>query len=97
MLQEIRSDLVIQQQDDDAKHVRDEQECADAITEFDRRINVAQQVIADAQAAIAMLENEIDQLQKEIANKQIQLEILTRRESDLRAARERDAIAFDKR
>jgi predicted nucleic acid-binding Zn-ribbon protein len=97
MLEEIRSDLTLQQKNDDQVHAERETECADEINEYNRRINTATIQRDDAESEITNIQSEISRLKADIANKKAQIDILNVREVDLREARELDAAEFENR
>jgi chromosome segregation ATPase len=74
LLGELKSDLLHQQQEDDELHTRREQECSEAIAEYDRRIAVASEEIRQATERIGQLTNRISELEVSIADYEHQIE-----------------------
>lgn len=69
MLQSLRENLILQQQEADMKHAADEVDCETEIAGYNRRIDFASNEITEAQTEINQLTNQVNQLTAEIENK----------------------------
>ena len=76
MLQDLRENLVLQQQDAELVHVAQEADCEAEIAGYNRRIDFASNEITEATIDINRLTGDIDLLETDIANKIVQLNIL---------------------
>jgi peptidoglycan hydrolase CwlO-like protein len=94
MLAEIRTNLILQQQESDSLHVAQEQECADTIAQLEATINTCQAAADDAAEQIGVLKSEIKAWGIKITQMNNQLDILSARQSQLALAREQDHAAF---
>jgi cysteinyl-tRNA synthetase len=94
MLQSLRENLVLQQQEADMKHAADEVDCQTEIAGYNRRIDFASNEIEEATTEINGLTNQVSQLTAEIENKANQLRILDEQEQILRDTREQEAADF---
>lgn len=89
--------MVVQQSESDNLHSVQEAQCETEITEYNRRIDVSTSTISSAESEIATLKAEIAAIEGDIRNKVIQLDLLDRREVDLKDSRARDADDFVRR
>lgn len=76
MLQDLRENLLLQQQESDMKHAADEVDCQAEIAGYNRRIDYASNEISEATSEITSLSGQVQSLTSEIENIQVQLEIL---------------------
>ncbi|CAD8043380.1 unnamed protein product [Paramecium primaurelia] len=97
MLQELRENLLLQQQQAELKHAADEADCAAEIAGYNRRIDYASNEISESTTEITALSAQVQQLESEIENIQVQLGILNDQEETLRTQRAKDAEAFAQR
>ncbi|KAM3138477.1 hypothetical protein pb186bvf_009391 [Paramecium bursaria] len=97
MLQDLRENLVLQQQDADIKHAQDEVDCSSEIAGYNRRIDYASNEISEATQEITSLTGQVAALESEIENINVQLEILNEQEEELRTQRAKDAASFASR
>ncbi|KAM3142659.1 hypothetical protein pb186bvf_005318 [Paramecium bursaria] len=94
MLQDLRENLILQQQDAELVHVAQEADCEAEIYGYNRRIDFASNEITEASNDIQRFSAEIDLLTTEIENKVSQLNILNEQEENLRVQRADDNEAF---
>jgi len=94
MLQQLRENLVLNQQEADQKHAQDEVDCETEIYQYNRRIDYASNEISESTQEITTLSTKVEQLEADIENKQVQLDILNEQEADLRQQRADDAEHF---
>ncbi|CAD8111892.1 unnamed protein product [Paramecium primaurelia] len=97
MLQDLRENLVLQQQDAELVHVAQEADCEAEIYGYNRRIEFASNEITEATMDINKYTSEIELLQQEIENQVIQLRILNEQEEQLREQRAEDHAAYQER
>jgi len=97
MLQDLRENLIMQQQDADIQHAADEAECEAEITGYNRRIDFASNEITESSNEIQSLTNQVTQLESTIENATVQLDILNEQEQVLRDTRANDHAAFEER
>ncbi|CAD8112275.1 unnamed protein product [Paramecium sonneborni] len=97
MLQDLRENLVLQQQNAELVHVAQEADCEAEIYGYNRRIEFASNEITEATMDINKHTSEIELLQQEIDNQIIQLNILNQQEEQLRDQRAEDHAAYEER
>lgn len=96
MLQQLRENLILNQQEADQKHAQDEVECETEIFQYNRRIDFASNEIQESTAEITTLSNKVEELKVDLENKVVQLDILNEQEATIRDQRAKDAEAFKK-
>jgi chromosome segregation ATPase len=96
MLQQLRENLVLNQQEADMKHAQDEVDCETEIYQYNRRIDFASNEIQESTQEIQTLTTKVAQLEQDLENKIIQLDILNEQEAELTEQRAKDAEAFKK-
>ncbi|CAK73585.1 unnamed protein product (macronuclear) [Paramecium tetraurelia] len=96
MLQQLRENLILNQQEADQKHAQDEVDCETEIYQYNRRIDYASAEITDSTTEIATLTSKVEQLAQDVENKKIQLDILNEQETQLTEQRANDADDFIK-
>lgn len=94
MLQNLRENLVLQQQDADVEHAANEADCAAEIAGYNRRIDFASNEIEESTTEINQLETQVNNLETQITNIGAQLDILNDQEEVLRSSREKAAADF---
>lgn len=97
MLQSLRENLVLQQQDADVNHAANEADCSAEIAGYNRRIDFASNEVQESTAEINQLTSMVNQLTMRIENIATQLEILTKQEELLRSTRTAEEEAYKKR
>ncbi|CAD8082218.1 unnamed protein product [Paramecium primaurelia] len=97
MLQDLRENLVLQQQDAELVHVAQEADCEAEIYGYNRRIDFASNEITEATIDINKYTADIELLETDIANKEQQLLILANQEEQLRQKRAEDHASFEER
>ena len=97
MLQSLRENLVLQQQDADVTHAANEADCSAEIAGYNRRIDFASNEVQESTAEINQLTSMVNQLTMRIENIATQLEILTKQEELLRSTRTAEEEAYAKR
>lgn len=94
MLQQLRENLILNQQEADMKHAQDEVDCETEIYQYNRRIDFASNEITESTQEIQTLSAKVAQLEQDVENKQVQLDILNEQETNLREQRAEDAENF---
>ncbi|CAD8089802.1 unnamed protein product [Paramecium sonneborni] len=96
MLQQLRENLILNQQEADQKHAQDEVDCETEIYQYNRRIDYASAEITDSTTEISTLTSKVEQLAQDVENKKVQLDILNEQETTLTEQRANDAEDFIK-
>ncbi|CAD8154538.1 unnamed protein product [Paramecium pentaurelia] len=76
MLQQLRENLILNQQEADQKHAQDEVDCETEIYQYNRRIDYASAEITDSTTEIATLTSKVEQLAQDKHN-QLNKELMT--------------------
>jgi chromosome segregation ATPase len=97
LLGELKADLIHQQNEDDELHTRREEDCAQSIAEYDRRILVASEEIRQATERIGQITNRIAELEVSIADYEHQIAEAEKSVADAISDRARRAGQFDSR
>ncbi|CAD8063387.1 unnamed protein product [Paramecium primaurelia] len=96
MLQQLRENLILNQQEADQKHAQDEVDCETEIYQYNRRIDFASNEITESTQEIQTLSAKVEQLTQDVEDKQVQLDILNEQETQIREQRAEDAESFKK-
>ncbi|KAM3132912.1 hypothetical protein pb186bvf_015060 [Paramecium bursaria] len=94
MLQQLRENLILNQQEADQKHAQDEVDCETEIYQYNRRIDFASNEITESTQEIQTLSAKVAQLEQDVENKIVQLDILNEQEANLREQRASDNDNF---
>ena len=97
LLADLKDNLYTQQTDSDNLHSSQVAECETDETNYEARIQYAQNEIQEATVNVGSLSTEIKRLQASIDNANLQLSILAKREGNLESNHEQDAADYEQR
>ena len=97
LLADLNDNLNVQQSESDELHTSQLAECETDETNYQTRIEYAQNEIQESTVNIGSLSTEIKRLQASIENANLQLSILAKRETNLESNHEQDAADYEQR